>query len=261
MTYLLLLALTATADITPSPFDADKVRGRPKVFTDGAGHYLFAFEKSTYYGDGRTMHELLVRSPGGTSLTVLDPRYADQELERHSGMNEKFDPKLPYWQFGFRSFVNFNSDQSEVGITCGDRETTLKRLPNADALKVAKGARFQTTMLDYIPYALARDTKGTYYYVDRGRVNEGEFRVFSGPRGSLKPVKLSNVVHDSHGDIFSTADGELRLVLGDPSQTEWWNGKDKTPLTNVEAAKNAAMIFNDLGVYKNMRLGMPCDDF
>ena len=31
-------------------------------------------------------------------------------------------------------------------------------------------------------------------------------------------------------------------------------------LTPVPADQNVEMIFNDLGVYKNMRLGTPCDD-
>lgn len=116
-------------------------------------------------------------------------------------------------------------------------------------------------------HALARDNRGTYYYVDRGRQRgtEGQFRLFVGPKGNLTQQKMTNIVSDSEGDIFSTKTGDLRLIL-DKGQDQgakegvWLQNEKPTKLTIVPIEANIAMIHNELGVYAGERLGLPCDD-
>jgi hypothetical protein len=85
-----------------------------------------------------------------------------------------------------------------------------------------------------------------------------EFRLYSGPRGSMKPLKMVNVVSDSEGDIFSTKSGELRLVL-DKKESAWVQKGKRQPLKSLPVEDNVALIYADLGVYTGQPLGTPCD--
>ena len=109
---------------------------------------------------------------------------------------------------------------------------------------------------------MARDDSGNYYYVERGRYrdNERSFRVHVGPRGKMKQLGLKNVVHDTEGDIFSTASGDLRLVAGPSGVAEWVKNSKRTQLVDVPVDTNIGLIYNELGVYTRLRLGQPCDD-
>ena len=120
-------------------------------------------------------------------------------------------------------------------------------------------ARFHPPRWKYRAYALARDDAGTYYYVDRRR-EEGsmEFRLYTGQRGSMKPLKMTNLVSDSEGDIFSTRSGELRLVL-DKKQSAWVEKGKKRELKSLPVEDNVQLIYSDLGVYSGQPLGTPCD--
>ena len=75
----------------------------------------------------------------------------------------------------------------------------------------------------------------------------------------LSILKMTNVVSDSQGDIFTTKKGELRLVL-DRDHPSWFAGKNETALLNLPLEDNRIMIYTDLGVYAGQRLGTPCDD-
>ncbi len=85
-----------------------------------------------------------------------------------------------------------------------------------------------------------------------------EFRLYSGPRGSMKPLKMVNVVSDSEGDIFSTKSGELRLVL-DKKESAWVQKGKRQQLKSLPVEDNVALIYSDLGVYVGQPLGTPCD--
>jgi len=97
--------------------------------------------------------------------------------------------------------------------------------------------------------------------VDRLRApaNNKTFRLFSGLRGSLKPLKMTNIVSDSQGDIFTTRSGELRLVL-DKKRSVWVDRKKEFELVQLPIEDNHVLIYQDLGVYEGRRLGTPCDD-
>ena len=147
-------------------------------------------------------------------------------------------------------------------LQCGERKTELPVLARERATALIAKATFRRTLNDRRAYALARDDRGVYYYVDRGRFadNRQSFRVFVGLKGDLKPVKLNNIVSDSQGDIFATPSGSLRLAVS--ATRSWWiAGSRKEELAVVPVRDNLPLIYNELGVYSGQRLGMPCDDF
>lgn len=239
---LLLLALVASPREAKT-IDLSAFEHPFQVFTDGKSRFVIAsvspesyWVDLAFYGDGKTFYDATVR---GYTLNTDDPRYP------HGA-----------------SVLTYQAEPNKVVVQCGERKTVLDALPDAERDALLAKAVVHRAMLEFIPYTLARDDKGTYYYVDKGRYSDNAdvFRVFAGPRGGMKPLKLANVVHDSAGDIFATAKGDLRLITGNPNRTEWWKGGQHSELTNVPVEANLMMIFNQLGPYKNTRLGTPCDD-
>src|SRR5262249_40136735 len=93
-------------------------------------------------------------------------------------------------------------------------------------------ARFLRPRWPYEPYALARDAAG-------------------------KPLKLTNAVTYSAGDVLVTRTGQLRLS---ESESAWVEGKRQTRLVVMPLDDNAVLIYRDLGVYVGEPLGTPCDD-
>ena len=143
--------------------------------------------------------------------------------------------------------------------------TAATRVAEAAERALIDGASYEQTLRRFRPYALARDNTGVYYYVDRGYDEEDptapkNFRLFVGQRGNLKQQKMTNVVSDSQGDIFSTKTGSLRLILN-KNESSWVEGKKQTKLVIVPVEDNLPMIYGELGVYSGERLGTPCDDF
>ena len=242
---MLTTVLVLLAAPSPEAIDVEGHRADLKVWSDGNGHYIAAESNlgHVYYGDGKTFFEAAPYTTGSdgktATATIRDMRYDDQsqtELMRDRELN--------------------------LNVTCGKRVTKLTLVEDAKAKAMLGGAAFNRMPHIYKPYALARDTKGIYYFVDRGRYpdNERTFRVFVGPRGNMKEQKLSNIVHDSAGDIFATPSGDLRLVVGDPTVSEWVKGDKHTKLIDIPVEDNVTMIYNELGPYRRVRLGKPCDD-
>ncbi|MBS1152142.1 MAG: hypothetical protein H6Q89_3840, partial [Myxococcaceae bacterium] len=100
---------------------------------------------------------------------------------------------------------------------------------------------------------------------------ERDWRLYVGQRGKLKLQQMTNIVHDTEGEIFATPNGELRLVLTDPQPVpagvqrkdqglKWVAGKVANPLINVPVEENGRLIYTELGIYDRERLGTPCDD-
>ena len=144
----------------------------------------------------------------------------------------------------------------------------LTQLAAAEAKAVVAGAKFYKTRWNHFAYSLARDNTGKYYYVDNLREPEHakNFRLWAGMKGAMKQQKMTNVVSDSEGDIFSTKTGSLRLIL-DKHETTWFEKRQyesgepkKTKLVFLDPADNHIMIYTDLGVYTGEPLGTPCDD-
>jgi hypothetical protein len=217
-----------------------------QVITDGKGHYVvvdpWGDEKRTFYGDGKRFHAQRVSTSSRQGNEAWDRTF--------------WEPRVnALWKGG----VGLKAGNYKV--QCGDRVTEMQLVGAEEASKLLDSATFHGPLWQYRAYALARDDKGTYFYVDRPREPENNkaFRLFSGKRGSMKPLKMTNIVSDSLGDIFTTKRGELRLVL-DLKKPLWVEAKSKTELSRLPVEDNVVMIYSELGVYAGQRLGTPCDD-
>jgi hypothetical protein len=238
---------TPAAPATPA-IDIAEVKDSLEVLTDGQQHYVVIapwgdMYQHVYYGDGKRFHALRIGSGGSEGKVAWDRTF--------------WEPRVASpWQGG----VGLVKDKGHH-VQCGNRATALTPVEGEARGQLLDGATFHAPLWQYRAYALARDDKGTYYYVDRPREPEGNkaFRLFAGPRGSMKPLAMTNVVSDSQGDIFTTKKGELRLVL-DKKRSLWIAGKKESELVSLPIEDNHIMIYTDLGVYAGQRLGTPCDD-
>jgi hypothetical protein len=227
--------------------DISSVKDKLKLVTDGKHHYL-AFvagefmDDFFFYGDGKSFYAL--RSLGGGSEGTI-------------AFNRIFwEPRV-----NARYQASFDYKERKYTVQCDKRNTELKVLPADEAKAMIAGAAWHKPRWKRQAYLLARDSTGKYYYVDRMREPEGNknFRLFAGPKGAIKALKMVNIVSDSEGDIFATKSGELRLVL-DKQESTWIQGKSKTKLVQVPIEDNHVLIYTDLGVYTGEKLGTPCDD-
>ena len=227
--------------------DISEVKDKLQILTDGKGHYVAVdpwgkLDKHLYYGDGKTFHALRVNSGGRQGKEAWSRTFWEPRVDAP-------------WKGG----VGLHKEKYKV--QCGDRATELLPLPAEEQAKMIESAAFYGPLWKYRAYSLARDDKGTYYYVDKPRepANNKAFRLFAGKRGSLKPLPMTNIVSDSQGDIFTTKRGELRLVL-DLKRPLWVARKKEIELVKLPIEDNHIMIYSELGVYAGQRLGTPCDD-
>jgi hypothetical protein len=227
--------------------DISDVLSKLQVLSDGKQHYIAvipfgsSFEHQ-YYGDGKRFY--LMRSNGGG-------REGTEKWERAF-----WEPRV---RSGYQASITFA--KGKYNVQCGERTTELQPLEAGEQTRLLAAASFFGPQWIHQPYALSRDNKGNYYYVDRLREpeNNRNFRLYAGTRGNLKLLKMTNVVSDSQGDIFTTKKGELRLVL-DRKKESWFAGKKETELIHLPLDDNRVLIYTDLGVYAGQRLGTPCDD-
>jgi len=244
------VATTATAKPKKKNEDdseavTDEMKKGFVVLTDGQGTVIavdktWGEDHNVFYGDGKTMYRQRVHGGGA-------------------------DGGAGTWDYNFWSpRVNSASVGAKAGgkyvLYCGDDETALKKVPDADAKKMLDAAVWKKPMWHRQAQFLARDDRGTYYYVDRLRDDYGGkgHRIFAGPKGGMKELPMTNVVADSKGEIYATKRGELRFVTTSDAAS-WINGGTKTELTIVPIEDNVPMIYRDLGVYEGS-LGTPCDD-
>lgn len=245
-------AATAKTKAEPPPpedlVDVSSVKDKLQVATDGKGHYaVFVPAQGDWFfwGDGADVWKQRV---GGSS---------SEDGGKVSFDFTFWEPRVGYdrWKasFGYK-------DKKHV-MLCEDRKTELTLLKGAEAKAILDAVRFRGTRWRHQAYALARDSKGSYYYVDKQREPEGNklFRVWTGQKGAMKAAKMKNIVSDSQGDIFITKNGELRLVLDKGEQT-WVKGKKSTKLVSLPVEDNVVLIYSELGVYAGQSLGTPCDD-
>lgn len=231
----------------PDTIDVSSIKAKLKLVTDGKQHYLALIpfgeiDENFYYGDGKTFWLQRVFGGGQDGNQSFDKYFWDPRAHATAGAS-----------FEFRN--------GKYVLTCDERKTEMTPVSDAETQKILAAARFEKPRWKRQAYALLRDNNGRYYYVDKMREPEGNkaFRLFVGPKGSLKLQKMTNVVSDSAGDIFATRSGSLRLVLNQ-GQTFWQKGKRKTTLINLPIEDNHVLIYSELGVYTGQRLGTPCDD-
>jgi hypothetical protein len=227
--------------------DVTAIRKELIVLTDGEGIFLavdptWKDEHWLFFGDGKTFYRQRVFSAsadggqGTWSLRFWSPRVASQ------------------------ADVDARAGGAHI-LSCGKEEVALKKLPDADAARILDRATWKKPLWRRQAHFLARDDRGTYYYVDRLRDELGgkSHRIFVGAKGALKEMPMTNIVSDSVGEIYATKKGELRFVTS-PSSAYWRQGTSKVSLTIVPVEDNVAMIYGDLGVYEGS-LGTPCDEF
>ena len=245
------MAASASTDADGEVIDIAPYKAKMKVLTDGKGHYLAVMPFTIsdgpdtgylFYGDGKEF-------------------YAQRRFGGGRNGDESFDSTFwePRVDSGWKASFGFKD--KKYSVQCDERKTDLTALDKAEAAKILDSAKFMKTRWKRKAYALARDNSGTYYYVDRMREPEDskDFRIFRGPKGGLKPLKMTNVVSDTEGDIFVTKAGKLRLVLS-KGEHVWLEGKKQVKLTPLDPSDNHVLIYSELGVYEGQPLGTPCDD-
>ncbi len=150
-------------------------------------------------------------------------------------------------------------------LTCGRVEHALTELTRSERDTYLSSVSLSTEyQFNRTPFALARDERGVYYYVDRLMSEKGgkDYRVYIGRKGAVKKTLLKDVVDDSEGLIFETAGGDLRLRIDRKnSQVRhvfWSKKKKRTELTILDPQANGELIFRELGVYEGVALGTIC---
>lgn len=227
------------------------------VCTDGKGHYVVHAPSNgnspqLFYGDGKRMTRVPLEDNLG-GATFFDPRF----------INPTANPSFRGADIRVHSTVDFDASKGTCNVRCGTQRTDLRVLASADAAPILTGASYAPIPNLHVPHALARDERGNYYYVDKGSTaaTATSFRLFVGPKGNLKLQKMTNVVSDSQGEIFSTKTGDLRFIVGPGgTQSTWVKGASRTSLLAVPVADNLHMIWTELGVYAGEKRQNPCDD-
>ena len=241
----LALALLSGPPAPDDRVDISSVRESLRVLDDGHEHFLVLVPfgdmyEHFYWGDGKDFWAIQVF--GGMSS-------GEESFDRSF-----WDPRIRN-----RSQASFSFRNGKYTLQCAERETTFRPSDPKRAEEILKSGTFHSQRWKRRAYALARDNGGTYFYVDRPRKDETmDFRLWSGPRGAMKSLRMTNVVSDSAGDVFATKGGDLKLVLG-KNEASWVQGKKAKDLILLPLAENAQLIYGDLGVYTGQPLGTPCD--
>lgn len=230
--------------------DISADRAKLQVLTDGTLYYVVqrdgAIPQAVYVGDSKTLYKQALGGGG-----------ADGTEGTWSTMLRASRLPMGFGQLAYRD--------KKYLLTCdtSDREgidTELTALDAAATKAFLDTAVFREQYWRRGARSLARDDAGTYYYVDEFRPEFGGkgYRVFVGKRGAMKEMKMTSVVADSAGDIYSTRSGELRFVTGTEGTATWIKGKKKTSLIFLPVSDNLRLIYRDLGIYGF--LGQACED-
>ncbi len=217
---------------------------------DGSGHFVavvpFGNTEQMFYGVGsKVFHQQAVFSYTSDS--------AARQLE------------LSFWSPAAPGTSTLSLKDGTWRVFCADRETPLVEVSEKERDRILAKAEFKKRLWRRQAYALSRDDDGNYYFVDRLRdeFGGGDFRLFRGRKGKLVQQKMKDVVHDTAGDIFATASGDLRLIL-EEGKSIWVarrkKKEDRMELKLLPIDDNRTLIYGELGVYSNQRLGTPCDD-
>ena len=228
-----------------------------RVCADGKGHYVVVQpdeerDVKLAYGDGKRFVQVAPSPWGLSGYDFLEPRF----------INPTANASFRGHDMRVYSEVELDEEKKTCAVRCGTRTIPFTWVDAEKAEALVRQAKFEPNPQKYVPYALLRDQQGRYYLVERGfqPAEQRNFRVSIGPKGSLQPQKMTDIVSDSEGEIFSTKKGELRLVLDKAAPSTWIENSKKLELRTVPVSENLPLIYNELGVYTGARLGTPCDD-
>jgi hypothetical protein len=246
------LAASAAAEPAPKPVDIKALKSKPIVLQDAQGGTYVVFRESddakVFFGpNARAVYEQVIigsssDGEGRWEYNTWAPRVAEGP---HLGSIER------------------TKDGTFQKSCRGKDDMGLSEVTGDKARAVLDKAQFLTMGIIRVPHLLARDDTGVYYYVDRlAKIYGGKgYRVFVGRKGAMKQLPLTDVASDSAGDVFSTKNGDLRLVRNSDSNKEtmtWVKGEKRTELVFLDTDINSVVIFKDLGLYTF--LGTLCDN-
>ncbi len=223
---------------------APDVRARLRLFTDGHGRYL-------------------ALDPQGDAL---DPFYAGDARQLYAqrvygGGSEGQDFDRVFWdpRVGERWQAELDRKNGRLSLQCGTRTIAFHPAAPARARAVLARAHLFLPRWQREAFAIARDDRGTYFFVDRRRESSvrPEYRLFVGQKGKLSPVALSDAIVDRGGELFITADGRLRIRPA-ARKADWIAGDTVTPLVYLDIGDEARFAYTELGVYHEP-LGTACD--
>jgi hypothetical protein len=233
------LATTVRADQKPVAVDIKAFKDKLIVFQDAQGGtyaVLPGDEPRVFYGTAKTLYEQIVtgRSANGDAWSI-----------------NTWAPRIPELRPGQ---IERKSDGSFERSCAGADDVGLTLITGDKAKQLIEKNTFMSSMLIRVPYLLARDDKGVYYYVDRFSKRYGSkgFRVFVGKKGAMKPLPLTDTATDTAGDVFSTKTGDLRFVRTTEESTTtltWVRGEKRTTLIKLDTDINSPLIFKELGIY------------
>lgn len=229
----------------PEAADITAYRSELRAVTDGAGHYVIykstdAYSGPMFYGDGKQMFEMRIFSGSAEGDIKFSATF--------------WEPRLPYAR------SSFDFAEGKFSVSCHERVTNFTRVDSTQENELIANAQYYKTRWRRAAYALARDDSGSYFYVDKLREGPAtDFRLYFGQRGRMKLQKMTNLVNDSAGDIFSTKAGDFRVVL-DKHESKWVQRKHEKKLQLLPIESNVQLIYTELGVYDGLKLGTPCDD-
>lgn len=193
----------------------------------------------------------------GTNASKL---HAQRVFGGGSSGTESFD--LVFWEPRARSpaEASFEFRNGKYVLTCGQKNIEFKPVAAKQARAVLDKAAFYEPRWRRRAYALTRDDDGTFFYVDQARVPEAnqDFRVYLGRSGQLRPVATEVIANDAAGDIFKAGAGKLKLQPRS-GEAQWVAGQDTIKLTLLPVEDHARFIYTQLGAYKGLEFGTPCD--
>ncbi len=220
------------------------------VWEDGSGHYVATDPKElsdTFFaGTARKLHSVHLGGGGIDGGT-------------ETGHKNFWEPRV-------RGYAEFRWSPEGATLDCGGVRTAFRRVPALEAKKLLARAQLLAPRWRRIPYLLARDDQGVYFYVDGKRGPDGfkaepaDLRLYAGKKGAMAPIELQDVIQDDAGFIFVTAGGRLvARGMGKKYAVEWATASARIALSSLDPADNAPLIYRELGVYAGQQLGTPCD--
>ncbi len=184
------------------------------------------------------------------------------------GSNGDTSFNVGFWDPRFER-PSFNMKDGVFELTCGKKTVTLERVGAAEAKKLRGQARLFAPRWQRYPVVLARNNRGTYYFVDGVRDDEkrtGEvedYRLFIGRKGHIEHIPLDDAIVDQAGAVFLTESGRLVMeyVSREEKTVKWFVGEDATELVDVSLWSAAKMIYTRLGTYRDQPMGTACDPY
>jgi hypothetical protein len=240
--------------------EVDVTRFKPDmiVLHDGHDHFLALVAlrdlQMTFYGDGRTFHQLRIVST-----------FADTEVGNSTRR---------FWSPKTTDADIILDTNGKWTVRCSDRVTPMVPLEPAQSRDMLAAARFLAPQWKRDARALARDSGGTYYYVDKLRDDDDDdddeaarpeaeagpargYRLHIGRKGRMKEQRPIEVVEDGEHLVVSGRAGAL--TIDDQARTAVLESRTRSRLlTYLPVGDNPILIYQQLGLHR--KFGVPCDD-